>query len=199
MVPRGCILGLVAALSASSLCAAEPIDFDRARDPAALCSALAPLGLDAGSAWQESAARQGGWSCERNGAVRECDREDAARAQGELAYFVFGSGRRKIDRAVLQLTLSAEAEAACRALLQEAAATLSEAIGIKLPVKIARMITNGRNIGEPASGGPSARAGRVLLHQERQGWVRVRLTTEDAWRTVLTVSFVNPNASRVWD
>ncbi len=181
-------------------CAARPLDLDHVQRPATLCRALAPYGLDAGNVWRESASRRGGWSCERNGAIRECGRVGAADPPGSLAYYVFGSGPRKVDRAILQLTMHAADSDLCRAQLRKLAGALSGVIGIMPSARIAELISTWRAAGEAASGAVTGRGiDRRALHEERQGWVHVRLTGEDSRLTVLTVSFVNPNASRVWD
>jgi hypothetical protein len=83
--------------------------------------------------------------------------------------------------------------------LREAAAGLSGAIGVRLPAKIEELVLRPRKPGEPLSGAGDRSGQRLVLHEERQGWVRVRLTAEEARLTVLTVTFANPNASGVWD
>lgn len=194
------LAGIAAAFLLSEPCAARPLDFDRVPDPAVLCRALASYGLDGGNIWQESTVRRGGWSCERNGATRECGRVGTSEAPGDLAYYVFGSGPGKIDRVVLKLTMEAGDSDSCRAQLRALADELSGLIGITFPAKIAELIATVRLAGEPASGAVTGRiASRQVLHEERQGWVRVRLTAEDSRLRVLIVTFANPNASRVWD
>jgi hypothetical protein len=184
----------------SEPCAARPLDFDRVSDPAVLCRALASYGLDGGNIWQESTTRRGGWSCERNGAIRGCGKAGTSEPAGDIAYYVFGSGPGKIDRVVLHLTMEGGDSESCRAQLRELADALSIVIGITLPAKIADLIATVSLAGEPASGAATGRnASRRILHEERKGWVRVRLTAEDSRLRVLLVTFANPNASRVWD
>lgn len=189
---RSLPLGVTVILFAESIRTvfAAALDLDRTPEPAMLCQVLEPEGIDLGSHWRESRAIRGGWVCERGG-----------RGDGKhgLSYRVLGSGPNKIDRLILTLDLGDHpGPENTRVMLARAGERVAAVLGIRLSPQLISRIE-----AEPISPRADWRAtaadsGRRLIHDERQGWVRVRLAAEQSTQAALILSFDNPNASGLW-
>lgn len=177
---------------------AAPVDLSHMPDPAELCQALIPLGLNPGREWRQSEVTRGGWVCSRARAVREVG-APGSEGSSDLTYVVYGSGPTRVDRVVLQFTSRNPAAAIeGHKLLQRAATGVADTLAIKLSPALTSLLVEQPVVAQPDWRPSPGDTGRHLLHEERQGWVRIRLEAERTRIGALVLSFVNPDASGVW-
>lgn len=176
-----------------------PVDLSRMPDPAELCRALTPLGLDPGPDWRESKVTRGGWICSRARGMRKIGPPGPEGYPSDISYMVYGSGPARVDRILLEFTLRNPAAAAeGQALLQAAAQGVASTLEIKLSPVLTALLVEQPIIARPDWRPSPGDTGRHLVHEERQGWVRIRLEAERTRIGALILSFVSPDASEVW-
>lgn len=186
------------ALAAWSDADGAPISLGYVEDPGALCAALRDFDLD-GGAWVESAAVTGGWHCARIAPTVAIGRPGSDGRPTTLTYSARG-GPDSIDRLMLQLDLNNPATAdEGRAVLLRAAAAVAGQLQVRLPPRISTLIVSHPLAPRPDWRPTTDDPGRRTLHEERQGWVRVRLQAEETRLAALVLTFANPEPSGAWE